>query len=125
LDRAAARRGRLGLLAQQVRGEVPADDDDLRGPGDAGAAPQRPAAVGVAAVRGVDADDAPAALAPALAVDAEARAPAPPVQPAGQQVVDHGRSSRRDVNPVPILPLLQVCLRVALRKAERYAGELT
>ena len=96
--------GRLAVSDVVVRGEVPADDDDLRGPGDARAAPQRPAAVSITAVRGVDADDAPGPLAAALAVDAETRAPAPPVQPVGQKVVNHGGSPRRGGIPATILP---------------------
>src|SRR5262249_40882335 len=87
-------RGRfVDLLAQQALGKVPTDHNDLRGPGDAGAAPQRPTAVEVAAVRGVDGDGAPARLAPAPGVNAGARGAAPPRPPGPPEVVDHGPST--------------------------------
>src|SRR5262249_13315553 len=86
-------RGRLaGLLAQQFRRAVPAHRNDRGGPGDERAAPEwrRPAAVGVAALRGEDIDHAPFLLLATLAVDAETRRAAEEPEPGGDERIEHG-----------------------------------
>src|SRR5207249_5139700 len=90
-DGPLARGGRVGLLAQHLLGEVPADGDDRGGPGDAGAAPQaaRPGAVLVAPAGGVDLDDPPVALGAGLPVDAEAGR-ADEVEPGRGEAIEHG-----------------------------------
>src|SRR5262245_23587011 len=85
-------RGRLtDLLAQQFRRTVPAHRNDRGGPGDERAAPEwrRPAAVGVAAVRGEDVDHAPFLLPAPLAVDAETRRAAKEPEPGGDEPTEH------------------------------------
>src|SRR5262249_49588640 len=101
-DGAVARGGLVGLLAGRLLGGVPADGDGGGAPGEAGAPPPggRPpggggrAAVGVAAVGGVDADDAPVPLAAGGGVDAETGRTQSPDTGGGQEV-EHGATRSR------------------------------
>src|SRR5487761_468997 len=95
LDRMLARCRFADLFAQHVLGEVPAAGDDLHRPSDASAAKEepRPTTVAIAAVRGVDADDAPRALNTRFAVDLEARRSTQAAQSARRQSIEHKRSS--------------------------------
>src|SRR5205814_1999617 len=89
LDRPLPRSWRFQLFAQHTLSEVPADDNDLTGPRDAGAAHQRPAAAKVTALGGKHVNDAPGGLAALPAVYAETGRAAQPAEPTGQKLIEH------------------------------------
>src|SRR5260370_39448515 len=88
-DGILAARGILGLLAPHGQGKVPADGNDLGGPGDAGSVPKGPAAAEVPARRGVDVDHAPIGFRFCFAVNTICRPAAYVSEPIGPELIEH------------------------------------
>src|SRR5437870_5069142 len=87
-----ARRRVRRLLLEHHRREIPADGDDVRGPGDAVRAPERPAARQIAAMRREHVDDMPIGFIRCPAVYAKARAAAAHPDDAGRPFIEHDAS---------------------------------